>query len=828
MKTIHLVLSLLLPLQALAQIPEPILRWTFEEGSGIAANEKINDKNYLIFTNWANVERVAGVNNTGLRLDGYTTWVEGSPEIDMPTEAITFSTWIALESYPVGTGSILQISDEAATNGVSLQIDTWGRLRASATMGGTQTIQTTESLIKFEWHHIALVVDAAGGNMKLYLDGQELVSSEFSTSSITYPSSPRVYMGRSALVEQLGLYNLNMLNGILDNIEVYDQVLSEDQIQNIYDDTKPISEADLSIPDTRFTNDPHRPIYHPIPVSAWTNEAHGLIYHNGLYHLFFQKNANGPYLDRINWGHMSSPDLVNWTNLKPILTPQLEPGYDQRGIWAGTSAISDDGTPIIIYTGVDFQRASMNVAIGNEDLDEWVKYENNPVVERAPTTFNTRDFRDPYVWKDEEQDKWYMIVGSGIASAGSGGTVFLYESEDLLDWTYLRRMYSGRPDEDDTGEFWELPVFMKFDSTYVLMVNPAPLPGKPARTLYWTGTFENNRFIPFDTEPTELEIVTRFLAPTILKQSDTSYFSIGIIPNLVNPQFEYDKGWANAFSIPRIWTLRGDTALVQKPLPALEQLRGSKQEFTDVAIEAGKEGFFPEVSGKFLEIKATIDPQEVREFGFYLRRAPDQSEQTQIYYDFNTQRWWVDHARSSTSDLIPKSLSTGRYSMPNDQPFEVQIFMDASMIEIFVNGESSFATRSYPEGEESLGFDMYAKGGTAIASKVEVWQMNRMMTVNLDDQLAKTKQVLLKAYPNPFSTQFQIDYKTPRSGKVELSILDQMGRVVDKSAEEYKAAGEYKWEWNGKGEELEMAAGIYFIRLTIDGVVADTLKLMKY
>ncbi|MCB9347908.1 MAG: hypothetical protein H6573_10425 [Lewinellaceae bacterium] len=53
--------------------------------------------------------------------------------------------------------------------------------------------------------------------------------------------------------------------------------------------------------------------YHLLPAANWTNETHGLIYHQGKYHIFNQKNGTNVFLGQINWGHYSSPDLLQWT-----------------------------------------------------------------------------------------------------------------------------------------------------------------------------------------------------------------------------------------------------------------------------------------------------------------------------------------------------------------------------------------------------------------------------------------------------------------------------------------------------------------------------------
>ena len=64
-----------------------------------------------------------------------------------------------------------------------------------------------------------------------------------------------------------------------------------------------------------------------------TNETHGMTYSRGRYHVFFQKNANGPYMSRLHWGHISSENLYDWQE-KPIAVYPGEP-FDLKGCWSG-------------------------------------------------------------------------------------------------------------------------------------------------------------------------------------------------------------------------------------------------------------------------------------------------------------------------------------------------------------------------------------------------------------------------------------------------------------------------------------------------------------
>lgn len=68
---------------------------------------------------------------------------------------------------------------------------------------------------------------------------------------------------------------------------------------------------------------------------------------------------------------------------------------------------------------------------------------------------------------------------------------------------------------------------------------------------------------------------------------------------------------------------------------------------------------------------------------------------------------------------------------------------------------------------------------------------------------------LLQNYPNPFNNATTITYEVPRSSHVTLKIYDVLGREVVKLVDEKKEAGRYEFFWEPKN----IASGVYLYRL---------------
>jgi hypothetical protein len=76
-------------------------------------------------------------------------------------------------------------------------------------------------------------------------------------------------------------------------------------------------------------------------------------------------------------------------------------------------------------------------------------------------------------------------------------------------------------------------------------------------------------------------------------------------------------------------------------------------------------------------------------------------------------------------------------------------------------------------------------------------------------------------FPNPFNPTTTITYSVPKSSLVTLKVYDMLGREVSNLVNEYKSAGIYNFDFDGR----EFSSGIYFYKLTA-GEFSSTKKMM--
>jgi hypothetical protein len=83
---------------------------------------------------------------------------------------------------------------------------------------------------------------------------------------------------------------------------------------------------------------------------------------------------------------------------------------------------------------------------------------------------------------------------------------------------------------------------------------------------------------------------------------------------------------------------------------------------------------------------------------------------------------------------------------------------------------------------------------------------------------------LLSCYPNPFNPTTVVRYQSPAASMVQLRVYDMLGREVAELVNEWKEAGEYNINFDGRG----LGSGVYICRLSAgDRVASQKMMLLK-
>lgn len=465
----------------------------------------------------------------------------------------------------------------------------------------------------------------------------------------------------------------------------------------------------------------HRPQYHFSPRINWTNDPNGLVYHDGEYHLFYQYNPQGSRWGHMTWGHAVSPDLFHWKELSPAIAE------DQQGmIFSGSCVVDAKNTSgfgkngqvpmVAIYTNHRSDNQSQHIAYSLDRGRTWTKYEGNPVID-----LKQKDFRDPNVFWHEPSRRWIMTV-----VLPTDKKALFYSSTDLKKWDKTGEFASA----DSPGNIWECPALLeipvagsKRTKWLLLMSIGAGTPAGGSGMQYYIGDFDGKAF------------------RSDFKQGDVRFVDYGkdyyAAINYNNTPRKISLGWLNnwqyandiptspfrgAMTLPRDlkivrgkngYELRQEVVKEIRPLTSDSfQWRGLDTKELNRSLDSNR------IKGDVyvLTFEAELTGTITGELGVKVRKGA--GEETIIGYNPAKQELYVDRTRSGKTDF--KKEFSGRFSAPlkrEDNPngrIRMQIFVDRSSVEVFVNdGQVTLTNLIFPK-PDSQGFEFFGDGFRAI------------------------------------------------------------------------------------------------------------------
>lgn len=700
--------------------------------------EEISKKTFSV-EGFRTLPYMPGIKGNALRLDGYSNYVKASG-LDYSAlngTSLTISLWCAAETYPMMNTAEAETTPSFATLAGNLDEKTkTGFAFLISSQGGIQFkcylkswILTCDAkdvvLPTYKWNNLVATIDKSSNKIYLYLNGQQV-----GTAKCPYELSfgnSNFMIGKSSESLMADGFHLNTFNGLIDEITISNKVLSADEVASAYDKGLRTTDngqliPDLTVPSSAFADNIWRPQFHGMPSHAWTNECHGMTYSDGKYHLFFQKNANGPYMARLHWGHISSPDLCQWTE-EPIAIAPAEK-YDIKGCWSGcvyNDAELTDGKPGILYTAVDNARATICGATpDDETLLAWNKANDNPLINGRPSGLSD-DFRDPYFFTAGGNK--YIIVGT---SKDGRGACTLHKWNGS-SWSNDGAIFFQATNAAQQGTFWEMPnVTPMADGRYLFTCTPLGM-SVGVKTIYWVGTISaDGKFTPEQTEAQDFELsgISKdgygLLSPTIF-QKDGKTICLGIVPDKLPTSVNLQMGWAHNYSLPRELSLAADGTLLQKPYSGLTSMRTA----TSVALNTTLDGrlSLSPVSGRQVELLGSFTIAEGK-CGFRLLKSG--SSEASITYDsaFGTitldltslSREVNDNAYGGIySATLPKRLKAG-------DTLKLNVFLDGSILDIFINDSWAFSVRVFPKDASNVEIEAFATSPTKAV--LQAWTLD--------------------------------------------------------------------------------------------------------
>ena len=472
-----------------------------------------------------------------------------------------------------------------------------------------------------------------------------------------------------------------------------------------------------------YEGDPHRPIYHYVNPESTLNDPNGLCFWEGKWHLFYQ--AYPPEDPRQHWGHAISDDLIHWEDLPYAIYPNPE-----RCVYSGATLVEEDRV-IAMYHGTVVGNM---VAVSNDPLLlNWEKLTGQAVIPAKNPDGSTPPYRvfDPCIWK--KGDYYYSLSGGTLPIPGNKikRANFLLRSPDLEKWEYLHPFV-----EDDlftlVGDDGACPYFWPIADRHILLFFSHMSGGQ-----YLLGDYDTER--------------DKFAVTAHDKFNFGSFGPCGVHAPSATPDgegnviviFNMNSGkptdrWNQIMTLPRKLTLLGEEDLRTEPAGDVESLRRDHVHVGGMTLPANLDVVLDTVQGNAIEIVAEIDPKTAPMVELDVLCSPDKEEVTRIMFlkdrglrnrALKTRKsvLTIDATCSSIlPDVVMRPPETGSFLLDEDENLHLRVFIDKSVVEVFVNGKQCVALRVYPGREDSVGVSLRSLGQDSELISLDAWQMENI------------------------------------------------------------------------------------------------------
>ena len=201
---------------------EPIAHWKFDEGSGTMAYDSAGSNDGTVY----DAVWTAGQIDGALSFDGVNDYVDcGTGPAITGTGTFSVSAWIMVPGS--SGGPIVNQRSPSSANGMyGLGVGADGRAQFQIYNQGYGFVVHTDVTVNDGfWHHV-VAVRTSSTDGEIYADGSLGGSDSGPAKSL---NNVVVNIGRATT----GLYHLN---GLIDDVRIYDRALSAEEIQQLYQD----------------------------------------------------------------------------------------------------------------------------------------------------------------------------------------------------------------------------------------------------------------------------------------------------------------------------------------------------------------------------------------------------------------------------------------------------------------------------------------------------------------------------------------------------------------------------------------------------------------
>ena len=428
------------------------------------------------------------------------------------------------------------------------------------------------------------------------------------------------------------------------------------------------------------------------PQGAWVGDVIPW-QEDGAFHLFYLRETRLNPAEGMPWHRVVTDDLVRFRELGEAIASN-GPSADDFNIYTGSIVLGPDGTHHAFYTGQNPANTGTDGrplqlvmhATSRDGMRTWQRHPDETF--GATDGYETGDWRDPFVFWDDEAQLWRMLITARHATgpARRRGVIAQCLSHDLAHWEPAEAFWDPQryvamecPEVFQWGEWWYL-VYSEFSDAFT--------------TRYRMSRSQHGPWIV----PEHDTLDGRAFYAAKSASRDGRRFFFGWIASREGDRDDGAWQWAGTMSVLEA-DQREDGTLAFHPTAGLRETFDA--EIGDVGIDAGtvlsaSDGYAVEVTpaeapSAFRSVVRFDIADGTTECGLLLRASADADEAYVLRLEPKRGRLILDR-------WPRRSTGTEQWQISGDVPFAIElerpcrIEPGAHELEVIVDGDLCVAT----------------------------------------------------------------------------------------------------------------------------------------
>ena len=418
------------------------------------------------------------------------------------------------------------------------------------------------------------------------------------------------------------------------------------------------------------------------------------LFYKGQYHVFYlhEGEAGTP------WEHIVSDDLVRWKELATALKQERNDpqGPDGGNMFTGC-VIEHQGAYHIYYTGHNPKNPKGMEFVCHATSPDGVAWTKHPEQAFGPDGVHYQaksDFRDPYVFWNEQEGCFWMLLCAREAGSGKPAQG-VARSKDLVTWEQIEPLVFDPPLGGGTPE---CPDVFKCGDTWYLLHSPCA----GTTDVRWSKDLRG----PW-RRPEPFSIDTSILYAAKRMTDGKRHILTGWIRDLDGYRDAGGGKWGGTQSLPREAYEGPNGQLYFKPAEEAVAAFSRLLRETKMTIRAGAAAVVEVPDHYLMECRVRLEPQS--EFTVALRRQEDGA---------TAYRLTVRPGKREAEISGPGFNSKRACFVDASKPVKIQAFLQGTILECFINDQYAFSWRAYDLQQGKLGLSV--TGGSAEMESLQI------------------------------------------------------------------------------------------------------------